>query len=232
MAQGENGQLEYGRELPYLEQKDTYLGSMLRRIVDSVNLLARNAGVSSVGKVSPPPPINDVNVQGVQNGNLITCPSEILHWTINHTQSVDKNIQYFSEVDTNPNFTQPHVIAHGAGRTGFLSLPTYSSTLNMTSGLPTSYYLRSYAQYPGSDPSERKTVGGAGNATQIQMSPPVVNVAVTGGTGTGTAASVTQLLPSTGSGTAQSTGQQGGRGLGTVLTRPVPGPKRRVGMLP
>jgi hypothetical protein len=209
-AQGLNQQLDLGREYPYLDQKDPFLGSMVRRIVGAVNQLAANAGVTAVGKTSPPPKIDSINVQGTQVGNTITCTSEILHHTLVHNQAIGKGITYFSEIDTTPSFTQPHVISHGTSRSSFITLPTYSSAANMTATLPTSYYLRSYAQMPGSDPCEPTVLGNLGGPTQIQM----------GGT------SVTALLPSTGSGTAQSSGQQGGQGLGTVLRRTTPQPKR------
>jgi hypothetical protein len=124
-----------------------------------------------------------------------------------HNQEVNKGIHYFSEVDTSPSFTNPHVIHHGTSRTGFLSLPT-----NNSSNVKQTYYLRSYAQYPGSDPSKPTVHGNLGGVIGIQM----------GGT------SQTSLLPSTGSGTASPNGSQGGHGFGVVLTRPAPGPKRNV----
>ena len=90
---------------------------------------------------------------------------------------------------------------------GFLSLPT-----NNAAGAMQTYYLRSYAQYPGSDPTKPTVLGGISGAIGIQM----------GGT------SRTTLLPSTGSGTAAANGSQGGHGFGTVLTRPAPTTKRSV----
>lgn len=210
--QGLNGQLEGGRELPYLDMKDSYLGSFLRRTIDAVNQLAQNAGVAAVGKTTPPPKIDSIQVQGTQVKSIITCPSEILHHTLTHNQSVNKGIHYFSEVDTDPNFPQPHVIHHGASRSSFLTLPTYSSIENATATPPikATYYLRSYAQNLGSDACAPTVLGNIGGTIGIQM--------------TGT--SVTSLLPSTGSGTAASTGQQGAKGLGTVLKRTTPQPKR------
>jgi hypothetical protein len=211
--QGSNGQFEGGRELPYLDMMDSYLGSFLRRTLDAVNQLATNAGVAAVGKTTPPPKIDSIQVQGIQVGDTLTAPSEILHHTLTHNQSVNKGIQYFSEVDTDPNFPQPHVLHHGASRSSFTTLPTFSNAANAAATPPikTTYFLRSYAQYPGSDPSAPTILGNLGGTTKIQM--------------TGT--SVMQLLPSTGSGTASAGGQQGGKGLGTVLSRPTPQPKRK-----
>jgi hypothetical protein len=219
MANGENQKLDYGRELVYVDQHDQYLGRLLKRVIDGVNTLATNAGVSAVGKTAPPPKIDSITVQGTLAGNTITCPSEILHHVLVHNQSVQKGIKYFSEIDTSPNFPQPHVIDHGTSRSSFLTLPTYSSVANQTATppVPTNYYLRSYAQGPGSDPCEPTVLGGLNGATVINMTPP-----------TGSTGSVTPLLSSTGSGTAQSTGQQGGKGLGTVLQRPTPQAKRQL----
>lgn len=202
---GENQELQGGRELNYLNQKDTYLGTILGRIIGAVNTMAKNASVAAVGKLTPPPPVDGINVQGTQVGDTITCPSEILHWTLTHNQEIQKGIRYFSEVDTDPNFTASHVVDHGTTRSAFLTLPKMNND-----GVTHTYYLRSYAQYHGSDPSKPTVLGGLGSATKIVM--------------TGT--SRTSLLASTGSGTASPNGQQGGHGLGVVLVRPAPGPKR------
>lgn len=199
-------ELSGGQELALIQQKDSYLGSLLSRIIDGVNSTAKNAAVAVVGKTSPPPPIDAINVQGTQSGGVVTCPGEILHFTLTHNQAVHKGIRYFSELDTNANFTAPHVIDHGTSRSAFLTLPTLTGVGNTKN----TYYLRSYAQMPGSDACKPTVFGGLGSALQIQMN--------------GTNAST--LLPSTGSGTASPTGQQGGKGLGVVLERPAPSPKR------
>lgn len=207
--QGQNGLLFGGQELNYVSQKDRNYATLFRRIISAINNVAKNTSVAAVGKMTPPPEVDDITVQGTLNAstNVMTCPSEHLHWTMTHNQEVQKGIQYVSEIATEPNFLQPHVIDHGCSRSGFLHLPSLDSN-----GNPQVYYLRSYAQYHGSDPCKPKVLGGFNNATKIQL--------------TGT--SQTTILPSTGSGTAQSNGQQGGKGLGTVLSRPAPGPKRSV----
>lgn len=208
MSQGANEQLEGGRELVYVTQRDVYAGNLFNRIITACNTLAKNAGVSSVGKISPPPPIDGLTVAGsVPVNGVVTVPnSEILHWTIQHNQSVNKGIKYISEVDVDPSFPQPHQHFHDSSRSGFLSLPTKDSAGNTQT-----YYLRSQAQYPGSDPTVPSVYGGLSGPYGIQL----------GGT------SQMDLLPSTGSGTASPSGQQGGHGLGTVLTRRPPGPKRQ-----
>ena len=201
-----NQVLSGGRELSYVAQKDAYAGTLFQRIISAVNGGFASLGGSAVGKLSPPPPIDNINVQGAFGvGNIFTCPSEILHHTLTHNQALQKGIKYFSEIDTSPEFLSPHVIDHGTSRSSFLTLPT-----NDSSSVKQTYYLRSYAQYPGSDPCKPTVFGNIGGAIGIQM--------------TGT--SNTSLLTSAGSGTASPTGQQGGKGLGVVLNRPAPGPKR------
>ena len=208
---GKKGQLSGGRELSYLTQKDALFGSLIQRIITSINTIGANTAVSPTGKLSAPAPINSISVQGAmdQDTNTITVPSEHLHWTMEHNAAIQKGVQYLTEIDTDPNFPQPHVIDHGSSRSGFVSLPA------MNGDQQSVYYMRSYPQYHGSDPAPRTTLGGRDGATKIVLTPPA---SATGHT----------LLPSKGSGTASPTGQQGGKGLGTVLNRPAPGPKRNL----
>jgi hypothetical protein len=205
--QGEHAELQGGRELNFITNKDAYAGSLLTRIISAVNTLAKNAGVAAVGKVSPPPPVNRINVQGTLSGDTVTCPSEVLHWTLDHNQAIAKGVNYFSEIDTDPSFPAPHVYDHGSSRSAFLTLPSHDNN-----NVQHTFYLRSYAQMPGSDPSAPTVHGNLGAPLKIKM--------------TGT--SKTSLLTSAGSGTASPNGQQGGHGLGKVLDRPAPGPKRNV----
>jgi hypothetical protein len=208
--QGNASRLEGGQELIRIQQKDYENGKLLDRIIDAVNTLAKNVGATAVGKLSPPPPIDSIQVQGLMgtpSSNSFTCPSEILHWTITHNQTLDKGVRYFSEVSTDHNFPpfSTHVVDHGTSRSGFLSLPTFlSDKVTMQT-----YFLRSYPQYPGSDPQKPTVFGGQASPLKIQM----------------TGISSTTLLSSTGSGTAVT---QSGKGLGVVLTRPSPGPKRNL----
>lgn len=205
--QNTQSELSYGRELPLLSQKDSYLGSILRRMIDATNTLARNAGVSAVAKVAPPSRIDSIAVSGANStGSALSVPnSEILHWVLSHSGEVDKPVQYFSEISTSSSFSNPHVVAHGSSRSGFLALPTKDANGNTQT-----YYLRAYPQYLGGDPAKPTIFGGANGAIPITM---------------GGSSEVT-LLSSTGSGTASNDGGQGGSGYGRVLTRPVPAPKR------
>lgn len=202
---GKNSILSGGRELVRLTQQDSFNGALIQRIINAVNTMATNIGVSTVGKLPPPPPIDSIQVNGTQTGSTLTCPSEILHWTLTHNQSVQKGIQYITEIANEPNFLQPHVYDHGCSRTGFLNLSSLDNN-----GQAVTYYMRSYAQYHGSDAQKPTVFGGFNSATGIKM----------------TGLSMNTLLASTGSGTAGANGQQGGKGLGSVLVRSAPGPKR------
>jgi hypothetical protein len=202
---GKKAQLEGGQELAALQHKDFDNGSILKRIIQAVNDLAKNVGASAVGKVDPPPPINSIQVQGTQSGNTITAPSEILHLTLTHNGELNKGVQYLHEISTDPNFldASTHVIDAGSSRSLFVHLPAKDSN-----NKPQAYYHRAYPQMHGSDAQKPTVLGGLAAPTKIVM--------------TGT--SQTTLLPSTGSGTSSARGQ----GLGVVLTRPAPGPKRSV----
>ena len=200
--QGENAQLEGGQELATVSLKDPYLGTLLTRIINGVNSTALNAGVSSVGKMAPPAKIDSINISGTPGANnTFVCPSEVFHAVLTHNQSVLKNIRYIHEIDTNPGFTQPHIFDSGCSRSLFIHLPAQNR----------------------SDPCEPTVFGNYTGSTAITMTPPVVT--------SGSVPSLTSILGSTGSGTASPQGQQGGKGLGTVVSRPAPRPKRSVGVV-
>lgn len=208
MARGKNGRLQGGRELSYITQKDSLLGALLQRVITSVNTVADHNGSAAVGKLPPPDPIDTHNVQGAYDSstNTLTVTGNVLHYTLTHNQSLKKGVQYLSEIDTDPNFTNPHPIDHGSSRTAFVSLPDLDNE-----GNPQAYYLRSYPQYPGSNAQKPTVFGGLNGATKI-----VLNGSGARGT----------LLQSQASGTARV--GQGGKGLGDILTRPAPGPKRNL----
>ena len=206
--QGKFDGLQGGQELVALQRKDFNNGNLLSRIIDAVNSLALNLGANAVGKLQPPNPIDSIAVQGVQSGSTITCPSEILHLTLNHTQELKKGVQYIHEISTEPNFLAPHIIDAGCSRSLFVHLPAFQND-----GLtPQTYYHRAYPQYHGSDPQKPTVLGGLASPLKILM----------------TGSSATTLLSSTGSGTAAANGSQGGKGLGVVLTRPAPTTKRSI----
>ena len=102
---------------------------------------------------------------------------------------ITRGISYFVESDVTPGFNQPHVYSLGPSRNLRVALG------NLT------LYWRAYSQYLGSAPSAPVAFG----------APPS---AVIGGGSAGPA-----LQPSSGSGTAAGTGQQGGSGFGKSLFR-------------
>jgi hypothetical protein len=191
--------LEGGRELAYWQAENPLQANLIRRMIRAITQAATNAGVSPVGQADAPPTIGSVNVKA----NL-----ETLHVTISDAAPIRKQINYFIEADTDPNFTAPHVEDLGASRGKFLTLPSLND-----SGVAQPWYIRGYSQYPGSAPSRPVYYGG--------LSP--TSITLTGST---------RLTPLTspGSGTASPSGQQGGQGLGLVPVRPAQGPKRNVGV--
>lgn len=197
-------QLDGGRFLADEYSKDSIRATFFQKIIDAINKLGTTLGANPVGEVAPPNPINNINV---------ATSGEYMQVALNHNSAVNRGVHYFVEVAANdPNFTQPQVLDMGASRS---PLPFLLPTLD-NNGNAISYYVRAYAQYPGSKPSEITTFGGPLNPTPIQM----------GGT--------TKLspLPSTGSGTASPSGQQGGSGMGKNLVRPSLQPPIRVSIGP
>jgi len=114
----------------------------------------------------------------------VTAADGIFDVAITDNSPLVRGINYFVESDVTPGFNQPHVYSLGPSRNLRIALG------NLT------LYWRGYSQYPGSQPSTPVTHG----------NPPA---AVTGGGLSGPA-----LQPSSGSGTASGTGQQGGSGFG------------------
>lgn len=175
-----------------------HLGEALRKLQDAANNLGQNVAVNPTGTLPPPPPIQALDVK--------TNGTGLVHAVINDQNAIQKNLHYFVEYDTDPAFKQPHVVHLGASRTmNPINLPATDDD-----GNPQNFYFRAYSQYQGSKPGEKINHGGS-NASAIAP----------GGTQQMT------LLPSTGSGTAQPNGQQGGSGFGKVLFRDTQGPKRR-----
>jgi hypothetical protein len=191
---GVGGQIDGGRELGMVEQKQPFLGSLLRTMIKGINTVASNAAVSATGEIAAPKAPDSVSVSTM---------GEYMHVSISHSGSLTRGIRYFTEVSQDdPKFSAPIVIDHGASRTSHpFPLPT-----NVSGGdtpVPHQFFVRSYAQYSSSQPSAKTTVGGAGSPTAFTMS----------------GATVGSLLPSTGSGTAPNNGQAAGQGLGKTQTR-------------
>lgn len=196
--------LDIQKEIDRLRQIPEHgnsLATALERIVKSVNVLGTNAGVDPTGaKLPAPAPVGAVNVK--------TDGAGTIYATISDASPLQRGIHYFMEYDTDPNFTRPHVIHMGPSRT----MPPHTLPAKDDGGNPVNYYFRAYSQYPGSDPGEKISFGGS---TPTPVAP--------GG------AVQLSLFQSNGSGSSSNTGEEGGRGFGTVLFREQTGPKRTSG---
>ena len=158
---------------------------MFESIQEHVNRIAGMVGVDSSGHTQPPDAPTAINVKAAGG---------IAHVTIQDNNQRSRALNYFVEHDTDPSFPAPHVAHLVASRGTFLSLPAKGD-----SGSAQSWYFRAYSMYPGSQQrSAHQVFGGATAPTAVDV----------GGT--------TQLTPlaSQGSGTASTTGQQGGTGFG------------------
>jgi hypothetical protein len=193
MPQQPSGEFNGGRYLSDLYTKDPLQANFLKSLINAVNTTAQNAAVSPTGSIEAPPPINSVQV---------AVGGEILHATATHVGTISKGTQYHWEVSAgDPAFTQPHVFDTGSSRTLITTLPTKD-----TSGNTVNYYLRAYPQYLGSQPATPTVHGGTNSPTAINMA----------------GSTHLTLLPSTGSGTANTQGTQGGSGIGKIPVRVAP----------
>jgi hypothetical protein len=195
-----NANLDGGQFLTELFTKDARQAQFFQKVIHFVNNLAQNIASTGNGQIAPPPPIAAMHLKAA---------GEIVHVSHDHPGVIQRGVQYFTEVGVNDSgFNQPVVIDHGASRTSHpFHLPT-----NDDNGNPVKYYFRSYAQYHGSQRSGYAYWGTPQSPTAVTM---------TGSTNL-------TLLPSKGSGTAANNGTQGGQGLGNLLFRPAPGPKRTI----
>jgi len=190
--------LDGGQLLSEIENTWPKLGILLRTKFQKA--------INTVGRNAAVVPVGELAPPSAPAMVNVKVAGEIAHLTIDDGQELQRGVQYHVELATNPQFSAPHVEHLGSSRGRFINLPT-----NDDSGTPHTWYARAYSQYQGSQPSQFTYHGGQA-PLGFQM----------GGT-----TSLTPL-PSTGSGTASSNGQQGGSGLGKVLIRPVAAPKRQV----
>lgn len=195
--------LDLSRFTQHVTIRDPWAGTALQMLEDAVNRLAKSVGASPVGETPAPAPVQQLNVK---------VSGEMAHAVITDNNPVNRNVHYFLEYANEPNFLQPHVEHLGTSRGRVIPLPT-----NDDSGTPHQWYFRAYSQYPGSKPSPHVAYGG------VSPQPVIMNP-----NGTTTTPTSLTLQPSTGSGTAQNNGQQGGYGFGKFQSRPAPRPKRSV----
>jgi hypothetical protein len=194
MAVDINKELTFIRQFPGV---GNYLGDALQRLVNGVNLTGTHLGVDPTGVQPPAFPVQQLNVKS--NG------AGLVHVSIDDHNQINKNLHYFVEYDTDPNFPQPIVKHLGVSRTmDPITLPAKDDN-----NAAQKFYFRAYAQYPGGKPGKPVNFGGT---TPTAVDP--------GGSQAMT------LLPSTGSGTAQNSGQEGGSGFGKIENRQRTGANR------
>lgn len=185
-----------GQFLKEIKNANPHLGLLIEQIIDSVSGTAQQLNIDPLGKVSPPNPLESLNV---------TANNGTVHAVLTHNAPINKNINYFVEADTNPSFPQPHVFDLGTSRSLFTSMPNKNGN-----GTVTPWHWRAYPQYSGSDAAEKTYFGDSLNPTPITV----------GGNSQFTP------FASTGSGTGAPNGQTPGVGLGNVQIRSSVGPKR------
>jgi len=176
--------LSDNRYLADLFTKDSVQANFLREITRAINNISAATGVGISGDSTPPPPVNAITVK---------VGGELVHATLTHAANLTRAVHYFVEADISPSFTQPQIVGYGPHRTHLFHLPALND-----GGVVQKWYLRAYAQYPGSKPSKSAVLGGLTNPTALILQ--------------GTTRMT--LLPSTGSGTASTNGQQGASGYG------------------
>jgi hypothetical protein len=168
-----------GRDLlAQIKNEDPKLGAYLENyIIPSIQTTAQNAAVSPTAKIAPPAPPESVDV---------STAGEMMQVRVNHTAPVQIGIKYITHIATNPQFTNSLIYEHGSSRAPVhISLPTKTA-----GGDNHQYYVATVAQYQGSAPSAPTYYGG--------VTPSPVTL---GGT------TQMDILPGTGSGTAENGGQ-------------------------
>lgn len=127
----------------------------------------------------------------------VTAANGYAHVGITDHAPLQKGVQYFVEYGKDPSFQGAYTEHLGPSRNKILAVGDGQ------------FYYRAFHQYTGSERSEPVAFGG--NTPTL----------VAGG-----GPALPTLLPSSGSGTGTSNGQQPGSGIGPVLFRPATGPKR------
>lgn len=175
----------------YLTEFKTKIGGrfavMMQNVQDAVNQSANAVGVDATQHLEPPDPPNAINVKAAGG---------MAHVTLNDNTQRSRALHYFVEYSTDPNFFNPapHVEPLGPTRSKVLALPNKDDN-----GAAQMWHFRAYSmQLSSRTPSDHVVFGGSTNPTPVDV---------------GGDTSLT-LLPSTGAGTASSTGQEAGQGFG------------------
>jgi len=186
--------VDINKELNFVRQipeVGKYVADALERIVKGINITGQHVGVDPTGVMPEPPPVQQLTVKSDGNG--------LVHAVITDHNEIAKNLHYFVEFSTDSSFRQPHVVHLGASR----SMSPITLPAKDDNGNPQKFFFRAYSQYPGSKPGPKVNHGGT---SPLSVDP--------GGS------SQMTLIPSTGSGTAQNSGQEGGSGFGKIQIRP------------
>lgn len=168
-----------GRDLlAQIKNENPKLGAYLENyVIPAIQTTASNAAVSPVSKIAAPAPPESVDV---------TTAGEMMQVRVIHTAPIQKGIKYITHIATNPQFADSLIYEHGSSRSPVhITLPTKTAA-----GDTHQFYVATVAQYQGSAPSAPTYHGGSTPA-------PI------------TLSGTTQMdiLPGTGSGTAENGGQ-------------------------
>ena len=174
----------------YLTEVRTKYGRPLSIILDSVqsavNQLGIVAGIDPTGHIAAPDPPQSINV---------SAGSDHIHVTLTDNSQRSRALNYFVEWANEPNFLQPNVEHLGASRGRIFALPANDANSN-----PISYYFRAYSMQLGAKKASAPIYYGTNlNPTAVTLS----------------GSSTLAILPSTGAGTASTSGQVSGQGFGT-----------------
>ena len=184
--------VDFENEITYLSQQPNW-GRYLATVLRGIQ-----TGVNTLGDHLAADPSQTLPAPPPIQSLTVKANNGAVHVVVSDNNAISKHLNYFVEYDTNSGFTQPHVEQLGASRSRILQLPG-----NDDNGNPQTFHFRAYSQYPGGMPGPKINYGGN------------IPTAVSPGGSTNLT-----LIPSTGSGTAQPNGQQGGSGFGVVLNRP------------
>lgn len=128
--------------LAKINRQNPEMGALISRMIDSINHMGSQAGISPVGQNSAPPPPNAVDV---------TVTGEQAHIRITDNNQTNRARTYFTEIHSDQSFSRPLVVKSSSASRSLepITLPTYDAT-----GMMKAYYVRTYSQDPGSPPSK------------------------------------------------------------------------------
>jgi|SRR5580658_1497510 hypothetical protein len=162
------------------------VASAFEKIQAAINQTNTQNGTDPTQMTEPPHAPSTLNV---------AAGSDHVHLTITDPSQRARALSYFAEWSVNdPNFLAPHVEHLGASRGRVLALPAKNGA-----GTPYNYFFRAFSSTLGSKSASKKVYFGS------SIAPTAVTLS---------GSSTLDLLPSTGSGTAATNGQQAGQGFG------------------